>query len=93
LAIVFAVSTDHAAAWTFRSGGVRMKKSVVDKHHCQMDEAAGAIRSVCDAKKCCGKLTQRFVQYRKKYYLCLVHMATVALLSLGFVGGLDGNRI
>jgi hypothetical protein len=31
-----------------------MKKSVVDKHHCQMDEAAGAIRSVCDAKNAVG---------------------------------------
>jgi hypothetical protein len=70
-----------------------MKKGVVDKHYCQMDEAAGAIRSVCDAKKCCGVSTEHYFVYRrKKYYLCLVHMATVALLSLGFVVGLDGNR-
>ena len=49
---------------------------------------------VYDAKKCCGVPTEHYFVYRRKrYYLCLVHMATVALLSLGFVVGLDGNRI
>jgi len=64
------------------------------EHYCQMDEAAGAIRMVYDAKKCCGVPTEHYFVYRRKrYYLCLVHMATIALLSLGFVVGLDGNRI
>jgi hypothetical protein len=64
------------------------------EHHCQMDCTVGAIRMAYDAKKCCGVPTEHYFVYRhKRYYLCLVHMATVALLSLGFVVGLDGNRI
>jgi hypothetical protein len=59
-----------------------------------MDESAGAIRMVYDAKKCSGVLTHDyFVHRRTKYYLCPVHMATAGLLSMGYCLDATGNRV
>ncbi len=57
---------------------------MIKQHPCQMDESAGAIRMVYDAKKCCGVPTEHYFVYRrKKYYLCLVHMGTTGILAMG----------
>ena len=63
------------------------------EHHCQMDESAGAIRMVYDAKKCCGVPTEHYFVYdSKRYFLCAVHLSIAGLLAMGYVVGVDGTR-